>query len=90
MLNREWSPPVGIPDSRPGDLGNEDSQDRPTEDFRPVEKYQPKATENLTTKDDDQENDESNEVILTTFWSNGRKELKDISLDQVRIIDSEY
>ena len=42
MLNREWSLPVGIPDSCPGELRNEDSQDRLTEDSHPEEYYQPK------------------------------------------------
>ena len=51
----------------PGELGNEDSQDCPTEDSRPDEKYQPKERENETTEDDDQEDNESNEVISTKF-----------------------
>ena len=55
LLNREWSPPA---DSCPGEHGNEDSQDCPTEDSHPEEKYQLKGRENETTDDDDHENNE--------------------------------
>ena len=47
-------------------------------------------TENETTKDDDQENNESNVVILTKFRSNSRKEIKvEYMLTQIVIEDND-